>query len=237
MANSRHLKRHSMPISWPIKRKNITFITRPRPGSHQREYVTTVLVLLRDVLKYVKNAKEAKYVVNNEKFIVNGKEIKDIKAPVGLFDIVEVPSMETKCVMLFDNFGKIKLLETTQESVLLKVAGKTSLPGGKFQLNYMNGYNTLVDEKTFKTVSVEDTVVFDFKKKKTEKVMKLKEGNFVYVFDGKFQGQIGKIESFTNYNGLAVDTVVIKIGDMAHTTARAYCFVVGEKKEDFKELE
>ena len=236
MANTRHLKRHSMPVSWGVKRKNIAFITRPQPGSHSREYVTSALVLLRDVLKYAQTTKEAKYITQHEKIIVNGREIKEIKAPIGLFDVVEIPATKQKFIVLFDTFGKIKLVDTKANSMFLKVTGKKITKGKKFQLNFMNGYNILVDEKTFKGVNVDDSVEFDFTKKKVVKTIPLKEKSFVYVFDGKFQGNVGEIKSFTHYKGLAVDTIDVTIGKETHTTARAYCFAVGTKKEDIKEL-
>ena len=62
MGNNQHLKRNSAPTSWPIKRKNITFIAKPKPGSHKSKYVTSVLVLLRDVLKYSETSKETKLI-------------------------------------------------------------------------------------------------------------------------------------------------------------------------------
>lgn len=236
MANTRHLKRHSMPLSWGVKRKNIAFITRPQPGSHSREYVTSTLVLLRDVLKYAQTTKEAKYIVKNEKIVVNGREIKEIKAPIGLFDVIEIPTTKEKFMVLFNEHGKLKLVDRKENSMYLKVTKKSMTKGGKFQLNFMNGYNMLVDEKTFKGVQVDDSVEFDFTKKKIVKTIPLKEKTFVYIFDGKFQGNVGEIKSFVHYNGLAVDTADVVIGKETHTTARHYCFALGTKKEDIKGL-
>ena len=54
MVHSRHLKRTNMPISWPVQRKLITFISRPKPGSFKRKYVISLTILLRDVLKLAK---------------------------------------------------------------------------------------------------------------------------------------------------------------------------------------
>ncbi len=59
----------------------------------------------------------------------------------------------------------------------------------------MNGYNILVDEKTFKKVSVNDTVAYDYAKKKVVSTTPLKEGSFVYLFNGKYTGQFGLVKS------------------------------------------
>lgn len=234
MASTQHLKRHSMPVAWPIRRKNITFISRPKPGSHKMEYVVSVVVLLRDVLSYAKTAKEAKYIVHNGEVLVNGKKVTDIKAPVGLFDVIEIKESKEKYTVLFDNFGKVKLVETKDDLVYLRVSGKTSLKGGKTQVNFMNGFNLVVEAKVASTLKVNDTVVYDLVKKSIKESIALKEGSFVYVFGGKYVGLFGEIKSFTHYNGLSKDLVVIESEGVQHSTAKEYCYVIGTSKTSSK---
>ncbi|MEC8220718.1 MAG: hypothetical protein VX028_01490 [Nanoarchaeota archaeon] len=230
MANSRHLKRNSMPTSWPVQRKTITFIGRPKSGSHKREYVVSALILLRDVLNYAHTTKEAKYVVNEQELLVNGRKITDVKAPVGMFDVIEIPAMKEKYVLLFNEHGRVKLVSSKDSVVTLKVSGKSKTKGGKFQLNFMNGYNVLVDEKTFNGLSVEDSVEYDFTKKSVSKSLPLKEGASVYVFDGKYQGSLGVVKSFIAYNGVTRDTVQVEIDGTVQTTAKDYCYVIADTK-------
>jgi small subunit ribosomal protein S4e len=233
-SNRRHLKRTSMPNSWPIQKKTITFVGKPKPGSHKREYVVSTLILLRDILGYAHNAKEAKYIVNNQEFLVNGRQIKDIKAAIGIFDIIEIPATKEKFTVLFNTFGKITLVPTKSNELYLKVAKKTALKKGRFQINAMNGYNVLVDEKTFKSISVNDTVVYDFSKKKVVKTLPLKEGSFVYLFDGKYTGQFGKVISFTEYHGISKTIASLEIDGVEQSTVKDYCYVIGTNKEDIK---
>lgn len=237
MGNNQHLKRHTAPTAWPIKRKNITFIAKPNPGSHKSEYVTPIVVILRDILGYAETSKEVKLIIHNEEVLVNNKRVQDIKFPVGLFDIIEIKKTKEKFVALFDKVGKVKLIPTKDNNVYLKVTKKTQLANKKYQLNFMNGFNTLVDEKTFKTTKVNDSVVFDLDKKKISSVLSLKEGNYVFLFEGKFKGQFGEIKGFTLYNGLTKDLVQIQIGDTIHNTAKDYCYVIGAKKSDLKRFE
>lgn len=232
MVNTRHLKRHAMPTSWPIKRKNITFIAKPNAGSHKRDYVTSVVVLLRDVLDYAKTSKDAKYIVHNQEVLVNGKKVTDIRTAVGMFDIFEISQIKEKFTLLFDEFGRIKLVPTKDDLIFLKVSKKTLTSGGKGQLNFMNGFNLIVDEKKFKEAKVNDTIIYDYSKKKISKVLSLKEKAFVYVFDGKFKGQFGEVKSFAKYNGITRDTVEISLGKESHTTAKDYCYVVEAKRFD-----
>lgn len=226
MANSRHLKRTSMPNSWPVKKKNITFVTKPNAGSHKLKYVTPVVVILREVLGYAQTAKDAKFIVHNKEVLVNGKKVTDIKTAVGMFDIFELAETNEKFVVIFDEVGRLKLVPTKESTVTLKVASKTKLKSGKFQLNMMNGYNVLVDEKTFKKVSVQDSVVYDFAKKAVKKTVELKEGAQVYLFDGKFKGQFATVKGFTLYNGLAKDLVTLELNGTEASTAKDYCYVI-----------
>lgn len=237
MGNNQHLKRNAAPTAWPIKRKNITFIAKPNPGSHKSKYVTPVVVILRDVLGYAETSKEVKLIVHNEEILVNNKKVQDIKFPVGLFDIIEIKKTAEKYIALFDTVGKIKLIPTKDNTAYLKITNKTQLSNKKYQLNFMNGFNTLVDEKTFKSVKVNDSVVFDLNKSKISSVLNLKEGNYVFLFEGKFKGQFGEVKGFTLYNGLTRDLVQIQIGDEVHSTAKDYAYVVGSKKTDLKRFE
>ena len=203
MSDTRHLKRHSMPKSWPVMRKNVKYITRPRPGAQKREYAVSMVVLLRDVQGSVHNLREAKYALHNTEVLVNGRRVKDTKFSVSIFDIVEIKATGEKLRVLFDTYGKIKLVPTKDDLVISKVKKKSLAPGKKFQLGLFNGYTVFVDEKTFKNVKVEDTVSYDFTKKKIVEHLPLKEGSFVYIFDGNLRGNVGEVKAFVLYNGLA----------------------------------
>lgn len=226
-----------MPIAWPIKRKNIQFVSKPNPGTYQLKYSTSVLILLRDVLKYARTSKEAKFIVSEKNILVNGREVSDIKFAVGMFDVIEIKKVDEKYTVLLDNFGKLKLVKSKDDLVHLKLTSKTLLKGKKVQLNFMNGYNVLTDEKTAKGIALEDTIVYDFAKKKISSTLALKEGAIVYIFDGNFKGSFGTVKKFIEYNGLTRNVVELEIGKDVHTTAKDYCFVIGNKKEDLKKFE
>ena len=234
MGNNQHLKRHSAPTSWKIKRKNITFIAKPNSGSMKSKYVVPVVVLLRDVLNYAQTMKEVKLIIHNEEVLVNGKRVQDHKYPIGMFDVVEIKKTSEKFVILFNEFGKLKTIATKDNLIYLKLAGKTVFKGGNFQLNFMNGFNLIVNAKAFAGINVNDTVVYDFIKKKVSSVINLKEGAAVYLFDGKFKGHFAIVKSFVSYNGVTRDLVNIEYNNEAHSTAKDYCYVVGSNKNDLK---
>lgn len=221
-----------MPNSWPVKKKNITFIGKPNCGSHKLDYVVSVLVVLRDVLNYASTAKEAKQIIHTEEVLVNGKRINDVKFAVGIFDVLEIKKTSEKFTVLFNEFGRISLVPTKDNLIYLKITNKSTLPKGKIQLNFMNGFNIIVDTKVSNGLNIGDTVVYDFVKKAIKSTLNLKQGNFVYIFDGKFKGEFAKVEGFVTYNGLAKDLVKIEISGNVHSTAKEYCYVIGSKAAD-----
>ena len=63
MANKgprRHLKRLAAPANWQIPRKVHKFVVRPLPGPHAMSESLPLLLIVRDILKYADNAREAK---------------------------------------------------------------------------------------------------------------------------------------------------------------------------------
>ena len=219
-----------MPKSWPSQRKVVKYISRPNPGAMKRKYSTSLVIVLRDVLGLAQNAKEAKYIVHNEEILVNNSKVDDIKYPISFFDIVEIKKTKDKFTVLFDELGRLRVVPVKDDSMFLKVSKKTVLGKKSFQVNCTNGFNVLVDDKTFKTVKVNDTLVYDCAKKKVSKDLNLKEGSEVYIFDGKFKGQFAKVKGFTHYNGLTRDVVTIEVGKETHSTAKDYIFVVEDSK-------
>jgi small subunit ribosomal protein S4e len=235
MANTRHLKRSCMPKSWKIQRKGITFISKPNSGSYKRKYVISVLVLLRDILEVTKNSKEAKFIVNNKTVLINGKQTKEIKAPIGFFDIVEIKETKEIYTFIFEKTGRVKLVKNPEKKLYLRVSNKTNLKNGKFQVNTMSGVNVLVNEKEFKSIKVQDTIVYDFEKKKIVKIIHLSEKASIYVFDGKFIGRFGEVTGFETFEGRGLDLVDFTSGKEKHKTAKKYCFAID--KEDLKKFE
>jgi ribosomal protein S4E len=234
MANSRHLKRHAMPKSWNIDRKLIKFVTKPRPGSFKRDYVVSILSLIRDELNLVKTLKEAKYVLKNDEVLLNGKKVENIKTAVGIFDILEIKSIGLKKIFLFNELGKISTIDVKDNNMYLKVSNKKLLRKGEFQINFMNSFNLKVDEKQFKNIKVGDTIVYDFKNKKIVEHIPFKENIFAYIFDGTFKGHFVKLGKVTGYNGLGEDLIELEFDKKIHSTAKKYCFPISLKEETLK---
>ncbi len=105
---TRHQKRLSAPNSWPIERKEGTFTVKASAGPHGEAGVP-LLILLRDVLGYVDNKKEARYALNQDGVLVNGDAISDEQRPIGMFDILAFTEREEYFRVFPDEGGRLTL--------------------------------------------------------------------------------------------------------------------------------
>jgi len=186
----KHLKREAVPKNWPVPRKGTTFVVKPNANL---ETGLPVLVVLRDVLEITKNRKEVKKAINAKNILINGRIPKDEKNSISLGDVVTiVPAKKNYKLSLKEN-GKFTVEEISEKDAgkkISKIGGKKILRGKKTQLNLNGGRNLICD----KECKINDSVLIDFKSKKIEKILPLKEKVSVIVFAGKHAGKKGQIE-------------------------------------------
>ena len=184
-----HMKRQKVPKNWPIPRKGNAFVVKPISGD------VPILIILRDILKIANNRKEVKKAIHMKNILINGKATTEDKIGVSLFDTLTiVPSKKSYRIELTQN-GKFRVEEISEEDAskkIAKIVDKKTLKGKKTQLNLSDGNNFLSDIKC----KTNDSVVIDFKTKKIEKCLELKEKANVIIFAGKHSGKKGTIEKF-----------------------------------------
>jgi small subunit ribosomal protein S4e len=222
----RHLKRLTAPRSWKIKRKGITFVTRPNSGMHGKTNSTSINVLMRDVLKQAKTTRDVKMVINSREILVDKKEIKDHRFQVGVMDLVEIPKTNNCFRVMLDKKGNICVVEIKQDEATLKpckIIDKKVMKKGKIQLNLNDGKNILVNKDIYKTG---DTLLLSLPKNEIKQHLKFEKGVYVYLSRGKHKGDSGIIED--------VKDGIIKIkpkSGKSFETSKRFAFVVGKEKE------
>jgi small subunit ribosomal protein S4e len=220
-----HIKRLAAPKSWPIKRKVNTWITRPNAGPHNFNSSIAIGTVIKDLLDYVKNRKETKYVLSADKVAVNGKIRKDLKFPIGIMDVLTVG--EDNFRLIINKKGKLTPVAITKiesKLVLKKVLNKTYLKNKKVQVNFEDGSNLLSNEK----YQTGDTVVFSDDKVKDH--LKFEKGAMIYITAGKQVGQVGVIKEVKEKKGLQPTTIIFTQGKENHETPKKYVFIVGKTK-------
>jgi len=228
---SRHQKRITVPVSWPISKKTHAWVAKASPGPHSADESMPLVMVVRDMLKLVDNAREVRRVLSEGKVLVDGKAQKDYKLPVGIFDVISVPSLDQQYRMLKNEKGMfyLSLLEPGTVRKLARVENKTFLKGKKQQLNLSDGSNKLA-EGDFK---VGDSLVLSIPDKEIEEKIGFEVGNLAMVVGGKHSGQTGKIKEIITVRSSQPNRVVIS-GAEEFETIKDYVYMIGKDQPVIK---
>lgn len=229
---TKHLKRHQSPAFWPIHRKEATWAVRTSPGPHNYRSSIPILVVLRDQLKYASTGKEAKMLIKQGKFIVDGKPQLDERFPVGLMDVISIPQMNENYRVLPDHGGKLKLLPISEDESkfkLCQIINKKSLKNGKTQLNLHDGRNIIL-ASTSDNYNVNDVIKVKIPEQEIIDHIDFKEMMQSIITGGRSQGKRGMIIGFGPEPGWKkTATIRTPEGDDIRTLAQ-YVFVVGQNE-------
>ncbi len=222
-----HLKRISAPKSWKIHRKKNVWIARPSPGPYKIEECITLNSLLIDILGYAKTKKEVNKIINEGKVLINGKIRKDNKYPLGIMDIIEIPSIKETYLLAYNKKGNFSLkpINATKDK-LCQIKGKKYIKKGKTQLNFNDGRNVLVEEK--EKYNVGDSVVFDLASNKIKSSLKMEKGALIYITKGSYKGNVGEVVEIKNGTLENKAKVIFKIDDKNHETLKNCVFVINK---------
>jgi len=225
-----HIKRLAAPKTWPIERKKTKWIAKPLPGPHPLDNGMTIKLILIDILKYAKSAKEVKKILNEGKILVDNKIRKEEKFPVGLFDVISIPDTNEHFRILLNKKGKFFLHPIKKEESTIKprkIIGKTILKNKRIQLNFYDGTNKLIDKDEYK---VFDTVIFNLVKNEIKEHINFEKGSIVFIYSGKQVGLTGEIEEIKNFNNTQKPLITISKDKDKLQTLKKYAFVIGKTK-------
>ncbi len=222
-------KRYQAPTkTWGIPTKEYFWAPKTRPGAHPGDRSVPLLVIIRDLLNYADNAREAKMIIGDRKVMVDGKVNTDANAPVGLMDVISIPELDEHYRVLFDQAGTIRLVPTAEGAEnwkLCRVENKRTVKNGLTQYNLHDGRNfSLEDNKAYDT---KDVLRIEIPSQNVISVYKFKEGNIALVTGGKHIGEIGKIKNYEIVRSSKPNLVHLEGGI---STVEDYVFVLGEDK-------
>jgi len=89
------------------------------------------------------------------------------------------------------------------------------------QINFMNGYNVIVEKDDFK---VGDVVVLELPEKKIMETFSLDKDVLIYLIGGKYVGRTGKVIEFDSKH------ITFESDNETQKTDRRYSFVIGKDK-------
>ncbi len=213
-----HVKRISMPKSWPLPRKGTKYLNSIAPGKN-KEIAIPLVIVLRDMLKVVKTSKEVEALLYTGDIVVDGKIRKERSYPLSIFDIISIPKLGKNYRIILAETGKIAFEEISAKEAELKsckVIGKKMLKGKKIQINCFDGRNFLSKEK----INLNDSVIFNLKENKVVKVTPLKEGAEAFIIRGEHIGAKGKI---TEISG---EKIKVKIKEGTFETRESNIYLI-----------
>ncbi len=213
------LKRLTAPKWWPIERKTKKFTVAPR-GPHPKNLSLPLLILIRDVFKLAETGKEAKSIIKRGEVLVDGRKIKDPKFGVGIFDVIEIPTLK-KVWRAIPKRGLsfIEIPEKEKKLKICKIIDKKTLKGNKIQLNLNDGRNILTNEK----YSTKDSLLIEIPEQKIVEHIKFEKDSLAMVLGGKNAGKIAKIKEIEKNR-------VLLEGERTFEVPKKLLIIVGKDK-------
>ena len=220
----KHLKRLSAPRSWSTPRKTDFWIVRPSPGPHAIGESVPLGSILRDMLKLCDSAREARHILNNRGVLIDGRVVTDPKFPVGLMDVLTLHETKAHYRMLVDTRGRMSLVGIEAGDAtwkLCRVEDKTTVRGGKTQVNLHDGRNVVLAKDAYKTGT---TLKIHVPGQKVVEHYELGRGAPVLVTAGKHVGQIAHVSEVQRTRNPRANIVTFTEG---FSTDIGKVFVVG----------
>ncbi len=241
MGGRRHLKTLAAPKFWPVRQRAGVFTVKPRPGPHPIERSIPLLIIVRDVLGYAKTGREARKLIAEGHFKVDGRVRRDYKFPVGFMDVLEIVDTGEKYRILPYPMHVFTLHPISDEEArfkLCRIEDKSTVKGGHVQLHCHDGRNVLIrvsdptraeEAKPYKTlgtlkISIPEQEVLDY--------VPLEVGNLAIVFGGRNVGRVGRIVSIQR--GMGRKRSIVTLEDARgekFQTSLEYVFVIGKGGE------
>ena len=109
-----HLNKLNIGKSWPIPRKGSKYSTL---SSHNHKESIPLVIVMRDILKIVRNRKELQKSINEKQIFVNQKQIRETSFPISVLDIISIPKINAFVISLIINAG-IKVINFTSSLFL-----------------------------------------------------------------------------------------------------------------------
>lgn len=230
---SKYLKRLVAPESWHISKKVQKFVMKTAPGPHNAGAMP-VGVWLREHIGLAQNASEVRKILHQRDIIVNGRPCKDPQMGLGVFDIVSIPKLDKHYRIQLDLRGNLVAVEIAPESAktrLCKIRNKTTVKGGKVQLNLAFGANILVDDNTYKA---KDSIVVTLGTDGEDRFrivdhFPYAEGNMATIVGGKHSGRVGRIVEIIRTTSSVPNRVILADDSASERfeTIEEYVFMVG----------
>ncbi|WP_455139197.1 30S ribosomal protein S4e [Candidatus Hodarchaeum mangrovi] len=236
---SRHRKRLSAAITYPIERKHGTFTISPHPSRTKSEIAIPLGIALREMLGYAKTLSEVKKILTKDYIKVDGIIRSSYKFALGPMDILEI-TKTGELYRITPYRGKRRLYlnpisKAESNLKLLQIHKKTIVKGNLIQLVFHDGRNLLLNPENdnkipINDLSPKDSVLFNLETKEIEAHFPFAENNIGLIIGGHNLGLYGKIHEIETQIGRKVRTVMLETDEGEIKTTDNHIFIIGKEK-------
>ena len=183
------------------------------------------------MLKLANSSKEVKRILHDGSVMVDGNIVRDYRFPVGLFDVITIPKINTSYRVLLDRKQRIMLHEVTDSGIkLYRIKNKTNVKGGATQLNLHDGSNIISDEFSYRT---SDSVLVSIPERKVLQHLVYKPGNLALITGGAHSGELATIREVKKVRSSMPNTVSLW-STYDFETVEDYVFVIGKNTPEME---
>ncbi|RJU93190.1 MAG: 30S ribosomal protein S4e, partial [Candidatus Poseidoniales archaeon] len=176
-------------------RKTTVWVTRPTPGAHSLEHCMPLTLVVRDMLGLAKSAREVRHILHNELAKVDGRVVKDTRRGVGIMDVLTLGEDNYRCIL--DHNGRLRYRPISAKEAgwkVCRIEGKTTIKGGKTQLNLHDGRNIIVDDP--KEYNTGDSLKLNLPDQKVLEHIRFGEGTRCYLIGGAHVGSTAEVSEY-----------------------------------------
>jgi len=205
-------------------------MVKPSPGPHPREDALPLRLLLRDYLSLARTAGEADKILAGGQVLVDGRVRRSPKFPVGLMDVVRLPTLNRNYRVLLDHRGRLVLREIDQaetSSKLCKIMRKDIVRGKRTQLSFHDGKTLVGDFDEFRPG---DGVKLALPELKVLERFPFEKGATALVTGGKNVSKVGTITDIKLVEGTQPNIVTLEASGETFQAPEHYVFIVGKEK-------
>lgn len=203
----KHQKAISSPSTFPVERKERSWVIKPSPGGYPKEDCIPLAVIIRDVLGYADTLKEVRDILHRGLCEVDGRDVRDPGLPLGTFSVLSLGNEDYRLVPSGDGFKLIEIDSDEAERKLCKVVDKTKVKGGKLQLNLHDGKNLHVDNFDYGTGS---SVLVNLNDMSIEEIVAQEEGVKVMLARGKNRGKVCTLKGKKDVLGTSENRALVE---------------------------
>ncbi len=233
MSSNHHMKRLNSPRTLQLHRKEKTWTIRPSAGPHSGNQSIPLGVLIRDYLHLCDTRREARQILSQGNILVDGIIRRDLRFPVGLMDIISIPTAKKYYRLVYNKRGNLALVPISSadaEWKLRRIEKKSTLKKNKTQINFHDGTNMIAEKESY---HVGDVLKMKLKDHSVTDVYPRDKGTISFIIGGSHVGEMATLDEISVIKS-SKPNVAKMTGDQPFMTLEQYVFPIGKTKPVIK---